>query len=363
MKIRLLVWSVLVVLVLAVFAATIVRSQVAETGVPVSKLQLTSYVIGQRYCGAKAGEINSLQIELGLRYTNAGEATFVLYNGVHSVIRQMVSRNPEDMSPKRFLVDASNLVVTSRQTAIEAGSAPGKSFVVLRPHASFETKTNVVILLNRKTNQAEGSLASGDYFLQVTVCTWHESQALAERLRRAWAGTGVLWYSNLTSDPIRFNISEDPVREDCSAFGELLREARANPNATDLSGNTGLIAALYQDERDTFLELLKKGADVNAKTQNGFTALIIAAGRGDSDAVAELLSRGADPNAKTDEGETPLLQAVQKCEPEIVKGLIDAGADVNVRNRNGRTILSLAESCPRYLRVDITGLLTKAGAK
>lgn len=361
MKIRLLVWLVLVVV--AVFSATGVRSQVAEAGSPASKLQLTCYIVGQRYCRAKAGGTNSLQIELGLRYTNSGKTTLILYNGVHSVTREMVGRNPEDMSAKRFLVDASNLAVTSRQTAIEAWPTPGKSFVVLRPNVSFETKTNAVVLLNRKNDQAEGGLAAGDYFLQVTVCTWAESQALAERLRRAWGGTGVLWNSNLTCDPIRFNISENPASEDCSAFGDLLREARANPNATDASGNTGLIAALYQDERETFLELLKNGADVNAKTQNGFTALIIAAGRSDSNAVVELVRRGADPNAKTDEGETALLQAVQKCEPEIVKVLIDAKADVNVRHRNGRTVLSLAESCPGDERVDIIGLLTKAGAR
>lgn len=360
MKIRLLV---LVLVVLPVLSETGVRSQVAKAGAPASKLQLTCYIVGQKYCRAKAGETNSLQIELGLRYTNSGKTTLILYNGVHVVTRKVVSRTPEDMSVKRFLVDASNLVLTSQQSAIEPEAAPGKSFVVLRPNDSFETKTTVVVLLNRKNGQAEGGLASGDYFLQVTVCTWAESQAFAERLRRAWGQTGMLWSSNLTSDPIRFNISEEAASNDCSAFGELLREARANPNATDAAGNTALIAALYEDERETFLQLLKNGADVNAKTQNGFTALIIAAGRGDSDAVVELVRRGADLNAKTYEGETALLQAVQKCEPEIVKVLIDAKADVNVRHRNGRTILSLAESCPSDERVDIIGLLTKAGAR
>ncbi|MFY9572031.1 MAG: ankyrin repeat domain-containing protein, partial [Blastocatellia bacterium] len=254
--------------------------------------------------------------------------------------------------------------VTSQMPPIGPGMTSGKSFVTLHPNASFETKTSVVILLTRQDNQVdETTLPPGDYFLQVTVRTWPESHALPVKLSRAWSGNGAFWYSNVTCQPVRLNIAENPYNEDCSAFGDLLREGLANPNATDLSGNTVLMAAVYQDEKETFLELLKKGANVNAKTQNGFTTLILAAGRGNFDAVVELLSRGADPNAKTDEGETALLQALSKCEPEIVKALIDAGADVNIRNRNGKSTLSLAESCSHDERSRIIGLLKKAGAR
>ncbi len=97
------------------------------------------------------------------------------------------------------------------------------------------------------------------------------------------------------------------------AMARMLLEAKANPNAADLHGQTPLhlaVQALCQELVDLYL------------------------------------TAGADPNAKDSGGRTPLYIAVAAAKPDavLVRKMIAAGADPSLRDVGGRSVAEIAAS-------------------
>jgi ankyrin repeat protein len=97
-------------------------------------------------------------------------------------------------------------------------------------------------------------------------------------------------------------------------------------DATDSSGRTPLMEAVFGNHIDTVSELLKRGADVNAQDGDGWTALMEAASKGRADVVRTLLAHGADARIKNKKGWTA-LKTTSKCNSEISRLLRNVGAD------------------------------------
>ena len=150
-----------------------------------------------------------------------------------------------------------------------------------------------------------------------------------------------------------------------SEFGHLngihvLLKAGAQPNITDVYGNTCLHFPVIQGRRIEVLEaIIDHGVDVNASTKKGQTALMIATEKGNIDAI-NVLKAGADPNITNADGNTCLhLSILHGCRKEVVQMIIDHGAHVNATNKNGLTALMIA-SCRG--NVDGVNALLKTGA-
>ena len=358
-----------------VIVALILICGVADTTVAVrklntneyssSRLQLTTVITGHRYCKGRGGGFPSLELELGLRYTNLGKSDLILYKGAGIINRQLISLSVEDARSERFTLTTSLTVYASEPPSYPGVSPPAESFVVLHRGSSFETKTQTVVLLRTNDDKAgEGTLGAGDYFLQVEVSTWPGARAIAQELHEQWRQIGDLWYSNTRSEPMMLSIERDTHPLDCSQFSDLIETARTNANAQDKSGFTALMSAVYEHNEELFVDLLKRGANPNAKTNNGRTALMLAAAQSDTDFVKQLLQRGADPNAKTNDDVTALVEAVDKCDDESIKLLIDAGADVNAQDKKGNTPLTQAKRlCNGDTQEAILRMLLQAGAK
>jgi hypothetical protein len=80
-----------------------------------------------------------------------------------------------------------------------------------------------------------------------------------------------------------------------------LLEAGADPNHTDLTGRTPLMAAAYGAG---FEELLPVTAHINRQSQAGLSALMVLAGRADVEKVSLAMAKGADPALKNAKGQT-----------------------------------------------------------
>jgi hypothetical protein len=144
--------------------------------------------------------------------------------------------------------------------------------------------------------------------------------------------------------------------------------------SSDWVGDPGALFQTRVDQEDCYLLvpaiqngnvslaklLIQKGADVNATDINGETALMAAASGRQTDLVQLLISDGADVNAKDNGGETALMDAVKAGQNDIVQLLIQNGADVNAKDNSGKTPLAYAE-IPAYS--EIINLLKQAGAK
>ncbi|CAM9469500.1 unnamed protein product, partial [Laminaria digitata] len=109
----------------------------------------------------------------------------------------------------------------------------------------------------------------------------------------------------------------------------LLKRARANPNATDQTGRTPLMAACATLHNYAALVrlLLEAGADPALAEEDGFIALHVAAQKGRVDLI-DMLYAGAPAtlNTYSSDGETPLFAACTEGREGTVSRLLSLGA-------------------------------------
>lgn len=112
-----------------------------------------------------------------------------------------------------------------------------------------------------------------------------------------------------------------------------------------LENATPLIMAAYKNVPAISALLIDVGAHVNARSQTGVSPLIAAITNQDLQTFKLLMSAGADFNHKTIHGVTPLMAAVLYGNIEIALILLSAGAcigDLYVQDTSGFSIIELA---------------------
>jgi ankyrin repeat protein len=117
---------------------------------------------------------------------------------------------------------------------------------------------------------------------------------------------------------------------------------KVDVNAAEPDGTTALHWAAYRDDMDSADLLIRAGAKVNAATDLGVTPLYTAAENGSSAMVAKLLAAGANPNLALIAGETPVMVAARSGKAAVVEQLIAKGANVNAHGTRGQTALMWA---------------------
>lgn len=139
---------------------------------------------------------------------------------------------------------------------------------------------------------------------------------------------------------------------------DALKLFQANPtlaNARDLEGQTALIAAIDNRDREWTGYLLQQGADPNLPGQNGETPLIAAARIGFEEATEWLLGLNAKVDSTNRAGETALIIAVQRRQTPIVRLLVKAGADPDkadsVAGYSARDYAKRDNRTPELLRI------------
>jgi len=108
---------------------------------------------------------------------------------------------------------------------------------------------------------------------------------------------------------------------------------------------------------DAVIDHLNDGVDVDALNSYGDSSLIIAASEGNKEVAALLIAKGADVNLRDDWEWTPLHLVRTE---EVAELLISNGADVNALDKHGDTPLDNAVDS---MRTGIANLLRKHGGK
>jgi ankyrin repeat protein len=143
--------------------------------------------------------------------------------------------------------------------------------------------------------------------------------------------------------------------------GATVTQSRFDPRlfGEQPGGNTALHYAAEHGYKSVAEVLLAHGANVDAQSIARRTPLHLAAQKGFK-AVAELLlAHGANPNLKDYHGNTPLHLAVQADNEAMVELLLASKSDVNSKDQDGRTALHFAAS---QNRAGMTKLLLARGA-
>uniref|UniRef100_A0A8D8S2F0 Ankyrin repeat domain-containing protein 50 n=1 Tax=Cacopsylla melanoneura TaxID=428564 RepID=A0A8D8S2F0_9HEMI len=146
---------------------------------------------------------------------------------------------------------------------------------------------------------------------------------------------------------------------------QILLEAGANINHTDVEGWTSLRSAAWGGHSSVVKLLLDSGADVNCSDMGGRTALRAAAWGGHLEVVKLLLAGRANVNDADSEGRTALIASAYMGHADIVSAILEYDADINQQDNDGRTALSVAALCvpsaDGYAKV--VNILLEKGAK
>src|ERR1044072_5724388 len=198
--------ALLIIVVSGLLMRVVGQAQTAsDTG-----LQLTTELVGQRYCTGDA-DLDGVLLELRLVYRNTGTSPLILYKGSTDVyeifVRKTADGAPEAHSQLSWYSD--------KPWTVEASSLR-KLFVILQPNATFETQTKTRVFVTRDdSTHFQGAVESGEHYLQGTISTWEGSQKLADEMERKWRARGTFWSNGVTSLPMKFTIAKQRTVTDC----------------------------------------------------------------------------------------------------------------------------------------------------
>src|SRR5262249_15899829 len=173
-------------------------------------LQLRASVLSQTYCKGINKAKDTLKIKLLLRYINRSKEALILYKYSYDVVRISVARSLEDITAKRYEMDASQTIIYDGKVLHINELRSGKFFVSLSPGDYFDTETEVYLQVARSLSPIDSALTAGDHFITVIVTTWpYNPDTTPELLRDRWHEHGYLWANSVTSIPALFSVSPD----------------------------------------------------------------------------------------------------------------------------------------------------------
>jgi ankyrin repeat protein len=237
-----------------------------------------------------------------------------------------------------------------------ASVSAGNGDVRLIQAIKDQDRETVRVLLKQKAdvNAREGDGATALHWAVVR----DDVETIAELLR---AGAN----ANAANDYGVTPLSLACINRNATAVRTLLA-AGADPNAATSMGETAVMTCTRTGSADALAALFDHGANnVNVREKShGQTALMWAAAQDNRDVVRVLLAHGADVRARSDShqlpvslgegdafrdsvmmpqrGFTPLLFAARNGRIESARLLLDAGADVNETAPNGDSALVIA---------------------
>ena len=116
----------------------------------------------------------------------------------------------------------------------------------------------------------------------------------------------------------------------------------ANINAVNSFQNTALHWSAFRDSHEVAGVLLQHGVDVDATNKRGQTALHVASTNNSTRTLKLLLQYKSDQNKVDSEGNTAMHVAALNDRHDIVSILVNHGADLNIKNKDGRAPLHVA---------------------
>ena len=137
----------------------------------------------------------------------------------------------------------------------------------------------------------------------------------------------------------------------------LLLSRKADVARRNRYGDTAATMASLKGDLSVVMALVEAGADLKS---SGWNALHYAAFGGSGDVVKYLIGKGADKNAVAPNGFTPLMLAVREGKFDAAKALLFEDADTKFMNQAGETALLIAEK--RQMK-EMVELLRRAGAR
>ena len=160
-----------------------------------------------------------------------------------------------------------------------------------------------------------------------------------------YKGHEVITQARLVDEKRRRNISEfinGATMGDMQNINGLLEE-HVNPNVSDPTGLTPLMAASHSGKVEILEILLKAGALIDTKDSSGYTALMFSCNSGQLSCARFLIEKGANVNEVANDGSTPIMFSAQHGHNNIVRYLLEKGADPRLKGKHGLSAIGFAD--------------------
>jgi uncharacterized protein len=122
-----------------------------------------------------------------------------------------------------------------------------------------------------------------------------------------------------------------------------LIENGVNPNTSDPTGLTPLMAASHSGKIEILELLLDAGVPIDTKDSSGYTALMFSCNSGQVSCARFLIEKGANVNGVDNDGSTPIMFSAQHGYNDIVRLLLQKGANPRVKGNHGLSAIDFAE--------------------
>lgn len=145
-----------------------------------------------------------------------------------------------------------------------------------------------------------------------------------------------------------------------TAIAELLLEAGADPNLSDVNGRIALSYPSAEGDVETTNLLLEHGANPTLWNKYGVSPVTSAAANGQLEIVKRFRAAGVPLETRDRIEHTMLAAAGSEGQAEVARYLVESGADINATNLDGETVLDLAV---RRGHKDLAAFLKTKGAR
>jgi hypothetical protein len=201
-------FSLIVAAMCATGAAKAQSSHRNETANP---LQLSAVVLDQHYCD-RGHEFPQLIVTLRLSFRNASSDVVIVARDGYLVggVDYYANRaDAEARKPSTQEIDdwMFGSVDPSQKPVVPA--KPGTGFVILQPGASFETETEMRLIVVQAPDHVDPTvLAAGEHFMSVGVFAYLGDSDYVSEARERWVGYGKLLTSGATSEPFSVTVEQ-----------------------------------------------------------------------------------------------------------------------------------------------------------
>lgn len=190
-------------LILLMFGGATLKPQIEN-----QDLRLTAKIADiKRYCAIRT-DSHQLHLRVELTFTNSSSSILIMQKRCLALITYSRMAQTEQELGAAFW--AHTLWVGSDKGDVtDSDSTPPEGFAVLKPGGSYKVRTELSLF-------SKEPLLEKERFVQVIVPAWSGTRQQAEKLKKKWEKTGVLWIDNIKSQPFSFVLDKATKVKKCS---------------------------------------------------------------------------------------------------------------------------------------------------
>lgn len=172
-------------------------------------LKITSEIVGKTYCSN-----NMMKLQVHISLTNLGEIPLVIPKNYFAIGNSDISQDLESLNKNDFVSSIRNVLSIVDMSSKKLRPYDKKLFKVIKKGDSFSTQIDDFVDLTQLKQRSSGKNV---YYIRELIHIWGGNPKYGERLQKEWLKENInLRIDPIFSEPMLFNIDENPKTENCN---------------------------------------------------------------------------------------------------------------------------------------------------